>query len=152
MRFSHDLLHAMSVLNAEEKKSTHCEAWPATVVLHSNQDVWEDGSVYASNLTASLARGMKAVYVLHPVYFTHKWPQEELSAVLKKPDFHAKVNERVMSGASFYDASASRRFYAQWAGAAATCMAPTLVSAVNYMVSELRHRAPERTYLNCTQP
>lgn len=140
----------MNILNAEEKKSTHCEAWPATVVLHSNQDVWQDGSVYASNLTTSLARSMKAVYVPHPVYFTHKWPQEELSTVLKKPNFHAKVNERVMRGASFYDASASRRFYAQWADSGATCMAPTLVSGVNFMVSEARRKATEGTHLACT--
>ena len=35
MRMSRGLLEAMNVVNAEAKKSLHCEAWSTTLVLHS---------------------------------------------------------------------------------------------------------------------
>jgi hypothetical protein len=135
VRFSRALLGAMSSLNAEEKKSTHCEAWPATVVLHSSdQDIWRDAKVYQAGSTPTLARDMKAVYVPHPVYFGHHHTPSELYARLSMQGFYQKVNEKFMRDSSFYyDGGHARRLYLEWKRLNDTCMASALLHPIKRM-------------------
>lgn len=129
-RFSRSLLLAMSTLNSEEKTSSHCETWPTTVVYHSNHKKWLDGSLYPFNSTLSLAKGMKAVYVPHPIYFDHNWVKKELLSILKKQNFYAKSNERVMRSASFYSETTgtlTRQLYSERTAVNDTCITPAFL-------------------------
>jgi hypothetical protein len=132
VRFSRPLLEAMNILNAEEGKSAHCETWPATIVLHSNEEIWHNGKEYNLDSTSKLASSLKAVYVPHPIYMTPKGRSlEDLSSILKKQDFYAKVNERSMRGASFYDQAAmGSNLYKLWKAKNRSCLAPTLLFPV----------------------
>jgi hypothetical protein len=128
----------MSILNAEEKKSSHCETWPATVVLHSNQDIWRDQSEYSLSTTSTLAQNMKAVYVPHPIYFGHQWDPSQLYSRLSQSDLYKKVKEKILRDASFYyDAAYARIYYKEWMTSRDLCMAPVLLHPVKRMfVSE----------------
>lgn len=134
VRFSRPLLEAMSTLNAEEKKSAHCETWPATVVLHSSQDIWLDNETFPAASTSSLANRMKAVYVPHPNYFRHSWIPSTLHALLNRHDLYKKVNEKVLRDASFYyDAANAKALYSEWKRVNDSCMAPTLLHPIKRM-------------------
>lgn len=124
----------MSTVNAEEKMSAHCETWPATIVLHSNQDTWLDNSVYRANSIASLAKNMKAVYVPHPNYFGHEWSPTKLYHLLSQQDLYKKVNEKILRDSSFYyDAANAKALYTEWKRVNDTCMAPTLLHPIKRM-------------------
>ncbi|UZJ53235.1 hypothetical protein CBS101457_002555 [Exobasidium rhododendri] len=134
IRLSRALLHAMSTLNAEEKKSAHCESWPATVVLHSNQAIWQNANVYQARATSYLKQKMKAVYAPHPIYFGHHHSPSELYKMLSRSDFYKKANEKVMRDSSFYyDGGHAKRLYVEWKQLESTCMAPALLHPVKSM-------------------
>lgn len=135
VRFSRSLLLAMSTLNAEEKRSSHCETWPATVVYHSNQDAWLDGSLYPFNSTSSLAKDMKAVYVPHPIYYQRDRATDELFSILQRPNFYTKSNEKVMRDASFYSENAAtfpQLLYSEWSAVNNSCLAPTFLYPIRH--------------------
>jgi hypothetical protein len=135
VRFSRSLLEAMSTINAEEKMSAQCEAWPATIVLHSNQAIWSDPKVYKANSTTSLAKNMKAVYVPHPNYFRHRWSPSELYNRLSMHDIYRKVNEKILRDSSFYyDAGNAKELYMEWKNDTNACMAPALLHPVKFML------------------
>jgi hypothetical protein len=131
VRFSRPLLEAMSIFNAQEGKSAHCETWPATVVLHSNQDIWHNGQEYDAESTSHLASSLKAVYVPHPVYVSPGQSPAQLSSALNRQDFYRKVNEKHLRAASYYDqANMGSDLYKDWKRKGASCMAPALLHPV----------------------
>lgn len=102
MRMSRSLLDAMNVVNAEAKKSLHCEAWPTTLVLHSQLPTSHDHSFYPeAGFTHNLPLPFKGVYAPHPVYFRHYWDPEVLHSRINRPDFYKKLNEKIMRDSAF---------------------------------------------------
>lgn len=132
MRMSRALLEAMNVVNAEAKKSLHCEAWPTTLVLHSQLPMSHDHSFYPeAGFTHNLPLPFKGVFVPHPVYFRHVWEPEVLHNRINRPDFYKKINEKVMRDSSFYyDGAHSREVYVGWKEKENVCRAPMLLHPI----------------------
>ncbi|PWZ03539.1 hypothetical protein BCV70DRAFT_154004 [Testicularia cyperi] len=132
MRMSRSLMEAMNVINAEAKKSLHCEAWPTTVVLHSQLPMSHDHSFYPeAGFTHNLPLPFKGVFVPHPVYFRHVWDSEVLHARINRPDFYKKINEKVMRDSSFYyDGAHSKEVYVGWKAKENVCRAPMLLHPI----------------------
>lgn len=132
MRMSRSLLDAMNVVNAEAKKSLHCEAWPTTVVLHSQLPMSHEHSFYPeAGFTHSLPIPYKGVFAPHPVYFRHVWEPEVLHAKINRPDFYKKINEKVMRDSSFYyDGMHSKEIYVGWKEKDNVCRAPMLLHPI----------------------
>ena len=78
----------MSDANADEKISAHCENYAATILVHKSR----------SEINSS----WKGVYVPHPIYTRHIWPDEQLSKAVNRDDIYRKVNEKVLRDFSFY--------------------------------------------------
>lgn len=132
MRMSRSLLDAMNVVNAEAKKSLHCEAWPTTLVLHSQLPASHDHSFYPeAGFTHNLPLPFKGVYAPHPVYFRHYWDAEVLHSRINRPDFYKKVNEKVMRDAAFYyDGAHAKEMYVGWKERPDVCRAPVLLHPI----------------------
>ncbi|EPQ27122.1 uncharacterized protein PFL1_05403 [Pseudozyma flocculosa PF-1] len=132
MRMSRHLLEAMNVVNAEAKKSLHCEAWPTTLVLHSQLPTSHAHSFYPeAGFTHNLPLPYKGVFVPHPVYFRHFWDPEVLHSRINRPDFYKKINERVMRDSSFYyDGKHSKEVYMGWKEKENVCRAPMLLHPI----------------------
>ena len=137
MRMSRSLMDAMNVVNAEAKKSLHCEAWPTTLVLHSQLPTSHDHSFYPeAGFTYNLPLPFKGVYAPHPVYFRHYWDPEVLHARINRPDFYKKVNEKVMRDSAFYyDGAHAREMYVGWKEREDVCRAPVLLHPIKRVVS-----------------
>lgn len=137
MRMSRSLLDAMNVVNAEAKKSLHCEAWPTTLVLHSQLPSSHDHSFYPeAGFTYNLPLPFKGVYAPHPVYFRHYWDLEVLHSRINRPDFYKKVNEKVMRDSAFYyDGAHAREMYVGWKEREDVCRAPVLLHPIKRVVS-----------------
>ncbi|KAN0063781.1 hypothetical protein ACQY0O_003831 [Thecaphora frezii] len=132
MRMSRHVLEAMNVVNAEAKKSLHCEAWPTTLVLHSQLPTSHDHSFYPeAGFTHNLPLPFKGVFVPHPVYFRHMWDPEVLHSRINRPDFYKKLNEKVMRDSSFYyDGQHSKEVYVGWKAKENVCRAPMLLHPI----------------------
>ncbi|CAD6890361.1 unnamed protein product [Tilletia laevis] len=132
MRMSRALLEAMNVVTAEAKKSTHCEAWPTTLVLHSQLEISRDHSFYPeAGFTYSLPLPFKGVFAPHPVYFRHEWDPDVLHARINRQDFYKKMNEKVMRDTSFYyDGKHSKEIYMGWKQRDNVCRAPALLHPI----------------------
>ncbi|UZJ55876.1 hypothetical protein CBS101457_005196 [Exobasidium rhododendri] len=132
MRMSRSLLDAMNVVNAEAKKSLHCEAWPTTLVLHSQLPTSHDHSFYPeAGFTYNLPLPFKGVYAPHPVFFRHYWDAEILHARINRPDFYKKVNEKVMRDSAFYyDGAHAKEMYMGWKDRDDVCRAPVLLHPI----------------------
>ncbi|KAK0537291.1 hypothetical protein OC834_000863 [Tilletia horrida] len=132
MRMSRALLEAMNVVTAEAKKSTHCEAWPTTLVLHSQLEISTEHSFYPeAGFTYSLPLPFKGVFVPHPVYFRHEWDPEVLHSRINRQDFYKKINEKVMRDTSFYyDGKHSKEIYMGWKKRDDVCRAPALLHPI----------------------
>lgn len=132
MRMSRSLLDAMNVVNAEAKKSLHCEAWPTTLVLHSQLPSSHDHSFYPeAGFTHNLPLPFKGVYAPHPVYFRHHWDPEVLHARINRPDFYKKANEKVMRDSAFYyDGAHAKEMYLGWKEREDVCRAPVLLHPI----------------------
>ncbi|KAE8219093.1 hypothetical protein CF319_g7146 [Tilletia indica] len=132
MRMSRALLEAMNVVTAEAKKSTHCEAWPTTLVLHSQLEISTAHSFYPeAGFTYSLPLPFKGVFVPHPVYFRHEWDPDVLHARINRQDFYKKINEKVMRDSSFYyDGAHSKEIYMGWKQRENVCRAPALLHPI----------------------
>lgn len=137
MRMSRGLLDAMNVVNAEAKKSLHCEAWPTTLVLHSQLPTSHDHSFYPeAGFTHNLPLPFKGVFVPHPVYFRHHWDQEVLHSRINRPDFYKQIHEKVMRDSSFYyDGAHSKEIYVGWKANENVCRAPSLLHPIKRIVS-----------------
>jgi hypothetical protein len=121
----------MNTLNAEEHKSAHCETWPATVVLHSNQAIWSSGQDYSSDSTADLAHSMKAVFVPHPVHILSEHSSAQISSVMSRQNFYMKGHEKLVQGASFYGMHCfGKEIYMSWKAKDRSCMAPALLNPI----------------------
>jgi hypothetical protein len=138
MRMSRSLLDAMNVVNAEAKKSLHCEAWPTTLVLHSQLPSSHDHSFYPeAGFTYNLPLPFKGVYAPHPVYFRHHWDLEVLHSRINRPDFYRKVNEKVMRDSAFYyDGAHAKEMYTGWKEREDVCRAPVLLHPIKRVVSK----------------
>lgn len=132
MRMSRSLLEAMNVVNAEAKKSLHCEAWPTTLVLHSQLPISHDHSFYPeAGFTHTLPLPFKGVFAPHPIYFRHFWDAEVLDSRINRPDFYRKSNERVMRDSSFYyDGAHSKEIYMGWKERDDVCRLPQLLHPI----------------------
>lgn len=132
MRMSRSLLDAMNVVNAEAKKSLHCEAWPTTLVLHSQLPTSHDHSFYPeAGFTHNLPLPFKGVFAPHPIYFRHYWDPEVLDARINRPDFYKKINEKVMRDSSFYyDGKHSKEIYVGWKERDDVCRSPMLLHPI----------------------
>ncbi|PWN94808.1 hypothetical protein FA09DRAFT_332710 [Tilletiopsis washingtonensis] len=132
MRMSRSLLDAMNVVNAEAKKSLHCEAWPTTLVLHSQLPSSHEHSFYPeAGFTHNLPLPFKGVFAPHPVYFRHYWDAEVLHARINRPDFYKKANEKVMRDSAFYyDGAHAKEIYVGWKERDDVCRAPVLLHPI----------------------
>ncbi|PWN21325.1 hypothetical protein BCV69DRAFT_166983 [Microstroma glucosiphilum] len=132
MRMSRSLLDAMNVVNAEAKKSLHCEAWPTTLVLHSQLPTGHDHSFYPeAGFTHNLPLPFKGVYAPHPIYFRHHWDSDVLHARINRPDFYKKINEKVMRDSTFYyDGKHSKEIYMGWKERDDVCRSPMLLHPI----------------------
>lgn len=132
MRMSRSLLEAMNVVNSEAKKSTHCEAWPTTLTLHSQLPIGHGHSFYPeAGFTHSLPLPFKGVFAPHPIYFRHIWDPQVLAAKINRPDFYHKMNEKVMRDSSFYyDGAHAREIYMGWREQPDVCRTPLLLHPV----------------------
>lgn len=132
MRLSRGLLEAMNVVNAEAKKSLHCEAWPTTLVLHSQLERSEDHSFYpTAGFTYSLPLPFKGVFAPHPIYFRHEWDPRELERLLNRQNFYMKKNENLHKDSSFYyHAQHAKELYMGWKGAEDVCRAPSMLHPI----------------------
>lgn len=132
MRFSRGLLEAMNVVNAEAKKSLHCEAWPTTLVLHSQLERSEDHSFYpTAGFTYSLDLPFKGVFAPHPIYFRHEWDPRELESLLNRQNFYEKKNENLHKDSSFYYHSQhSKELYMGWKAGENVCRAPSMLHPI----------------------
>ena len=132
MRLSRGLLEAMNVVNAEAKKSLHCEAWPTTLVLHSQMERSEDHSFYpTAGFTYSLPLPFKGVFAPHPIYFRHEWDPRELERLLNRQNFYMKKNENLHKDSSFYYHSQhSKELYMGWKGSEDVCRAPSMLHPI----------------------
>ncbi|WFD31504.1 hypothetical protein MSPP1_002541 [Malassezia sp. CBS 17886] len=132
MRMSRGLLEAMNVVNAEAKKSLHCEAWPTTLVLHSQMERSEHHSFYPSaGFTYSLPLPFKGVFAPHPIYFRHEWDPSILHRLLNRPDFYKKKNENLHRDSSFYyHAQHAKEIYMGWKNQEDVCRAPSMLHPI----------------------
>ena len=132
MRMSRGLLEAMNVVNAEAKKSLHCEAWPTTLVLHSQMERSEDHSFYPqAGFTYSLPMPFKGVFAPHPIYFRHEWDPDVLHARLNRPDFYLKKHENLHRDSSFYyHAEHAKELYMAWKNNEDVCRAPSMLHPI----------------------
>ncbi|PWN42606.1 hypothetical protein IE81DRAFT_330129 [Ceraceosorus guamensis] len=132
MRMSRSLLDAMNVVNAEAKKSLHCEAWPTTLVLHSQLPISHDHSFYPeAGFTHNLPLPFKGVFAPHPVYFRHYWDPEVLHSRINRPDFYKKANEKIMRDSAFYyDGAHAKEIYVGWKAKESVCRAPVLLHPI----------------------
>jgi len=132
MRMSRALLEAMNVVTAEAKKSTHCEAWPTTLVLHSQLEISREHSFYPeAGFSYSLPLPFKGVFAPHPVYFRHEWDPDVLHSRINRQDFYKKINEKVMRDSSFYyDGKHSKEIYMGWKQRDDVCRAPALLHPI----------------------
>ena len=132
MRMSRGLLEAMNVVNAEAKKSLHCEAWPTTLVLHSQLPISEEHSFYPSaGFTYSLPLPFKGVFAPHPIYLRHEWNKAELNRLLNRPNFYEKKYENLHKDSSFYyHAQHAKEIYMGWKRNPRVCRAPLLLHPI----------------------
>ncbi|WFD27571.1 hypothetical protein MNAN1_002570 [Malassezia nana] len=132
MRLSRGLLEAMNVVNAEAKKSLHCEAWPTTLVLHSQMPLSHDQSFYPeAGFSYALPIPFKGVFAPHPIYFRHDWDIYELNRLLNRPDFYEKKNENLHKDSSFYyHAQHAKELYMGWKRNADVCRAPSMLHPI----------------------
>lgn len=132
MRMSRGLLEAMNVVNAEAKKSLHCEAWPTTLVLHSQLPPSHNHSFYPeAGFTYSLPLPFKGVFAPHPIYFRHDWDRLELHQLLNRPDFYEKRYENLHKDSSFYyHAQHAKELYMGWKRHADVCRAPSMLHPI----------------------
>lgn len=132
MRLSRGLLEAMNVVNAEAKKSLHCEAWPTTIVLHSQLERSEDHSFYpTAGFTYSLPLPFKGVFAPHPIYFRHEWDPRELEHLLNRPNFYERKNENLHKDSSFYYHSQhAKEMYMGWKRNDDVCRAPAMLHPI----------------------
>ena len=132
MRMSRGLLEAMNVVNAEAKKSLHCEAWPTTLVLHSQMEPSDDHSFYKqAGFTYTLPIPFKGVFAPHPIYFRHEWDLEELNRLLNRQDFYEKKNENLHKDSSFYYHSQhAKELYMGWKKNPDVCRAPSMLHPI----------------------
>lgn len=125
MRFSRSLLRAMHVVNAQAKKSSHCEAWPTTLVLHSQLPPSRDLSFTPDTRPS---KPFKGVFAPHPVYFGHRWDAQALHSRLSRPNFYSKRDEKIMRDASFYnEANHAKEIYVGWMERKDVCRSPVLL-------------------------
>lgn len=132
MRLSRGLLEAMNVVNAEAKKSLHCEAWPTTLVLHSQMPLSHNHSFYPeAGFSYTLSIPFKGVFAPHPIYFRHEWDIHELNRLLNRQDFYEKKNENLHKDSSFYyHAQHAKELYMGWKKNADVCRAPSLLHPI----------------------
>ncbi|WFD23552.1 hypothetical protein MEQU1_002245 [Malassezia equina] len=132
MRLSRGLLEAMNVVNAEAKKSLHCEAWPTTLVLHSQMPLSHDHSFYPeAGFSYTLPIPFKGVFAPHPIYFRHEWDIHELNRLLNRQDFYEKKNENLHKDSSFYyHAQHAKELYMGWKKNADVCRAPSMLHPI----------------------
>ena len=132
MRMSRGLLEAMNVVNAEAKKSLHCEAWPTTLVLHSQLPPSHNQSFYPeAGFTYTLPLPFKGVFAPHPIYFRHDWDLHELNQLLNRQDFYEKKNENLHKDSSFYyHAQHAKELYMGWKNNPEVCRAPSMLHPI----------------------
>ncbi|PKI85097.1 hypothetical protein MVES1_001435 [Malassezia vespertilionis] len=132
MRMSRALMEAMNVVNAEAKKSLHCEAWPTTLVLHSQMESSDSQSFYpTAGFTYTLPLPFKGVFAPHPIYFRHEWDVDELYKLLNRPNFYEKKNENLHKDSSFYyHAQHAKELYTGWKASEDGCRAPSMLHPI----------------------
>ena len=142
MRMSRGLLEAMNVVNAEAKKSLHCEAWPTTLVLHSQVERSHNHSFYPeAGFTYTLPLPFKGVFAPHPIYFRHEWDVDVLHSMLNRQDFYEPRIENLHKDSSFYyHAQHAREVYLGWKHGD-VCRAPSLLHPIKRINYE-PHTAP----------
>lgn len=155
MRMSRALMEAMNVVNSEAKKSTHCEAWPTTLTLHSQLPISDNHSFGPeAGYTHNLPIPFKGVFAPVPIFFRHFWDPHVLASKINKQDVYHKTNERLLrdasqyvyflspfehrpdnSPSSYYDGAHSREIYMGWRnsarqGKAEVCRTPTFLHPI----------------------
>ncbi|UZJ55670.1 hypothetical protein CBS101457_004990 [Exobasidium rhododendri] len=111
---SRALLKAMSLILLESNKSIRCEAWPATVALHSQMSPSPDQS-FNERIAQELGDDIpfKAVYFPHPVYFSEPHSPAELELQLNRHDFLG--SEGLMTKSTYYwSSSYTDAVYRRW--------------------------------------
>lgn len=107
----------MSDANADEKISAHCENYAATMLVRKSR--------------SEINSNWKGVYVPHPIYTRHIWPDEQLSKAVNRDDIYRKVNEKVLRDFSFYyDGSHAKDIYDAWRKNDNACRAPSLLHPI----------------------
>lgn len=144
MRMSRGLLEAMNVVNAEAKKSLHCEAWSTTLVLHSQLAISHDHSFYPeAGFTYNLPLPFKGVFAPHPIYFRHEWDLDTLHALLNRQDFYEPRLENLHKDSSFYyHAQHAREIYVGWKHGADVCRAPLMLHPIKRIHNEPKYAPP----------
>lgn len=133
VRLSRELLKAMNVVNAEAKKSLHCEAYPPTLVLHSQLPMSKHTSFYPeAGFTHSLALPFKGVATPHPIYFRYLWSPATLDATINVKRFYSRVGgEKVQFQSShYYNAMHAKEIYRAWRDDPASCRQPALLHPI----------------------
>ncbi|WFD36176.1 hypothetical protein MCUN1_003053 [Malassezia cuniculi] len=141
MRMSRGLLEAMNVVNAEAKKSLHCEAWSTTLVLHSQMESSHDHSFYPeAGYTYTLPLPFKGVFSPHPIYFRHEWDVNLLHSLLNRQDFYEPRRENLHRDSSFYYHSEhAREIYLGWKHGADVCRAPAMLHPIKRINNEPKY-------------
>lgn len=129
VRFSRRLLLQMNDINADDKRSMMCTAFPPTIALHSRSSDERWRQMYSSPRPDP---PLKAIYVRHPIYFGHRWDMSHLLDALSKPNLYAKANEKVLRDASFYyDGAHALTIYEGWRESnSSVCRAPSLLHPI----------------------
>jgi hypothetical protein len=122
----------MNLVLLQSNKSIRCEAWPATVALHSQLDP-SAGQSFNKELAQELGQDLplKAVFFPHPVYFSQEYEPAELERQLNRHDFLA--HEDIMDKSTYYwSSSYAKTTYERWrhAKGADVCRKPAFVHPI----------------------
>lgn len=136
LRLSRSLLDAMNVVTAEAKKHMHCEAWPASLTLHSQLPIGHGHSFYPeAGFTHMLPLPFKGVFAPHPVYFRHIWDPPVLHSKINVARLFPEASQLMRDSSYWANGAHARELYLGWRASAAqsgpeVCRAPVLLHPV----------------------
>jgi hypothetical protein len=90
----------MKFATIENQKAMECEAWPATVVLHSHLEPSSD-QTFNDRLAKEVGESMpfKGVYVPHPVYLSQDWDPRVIEKKINGPEYF--LHESFLASSTF---------------------------------------------------
>ena len=132
LRMSKPLMKAMTMATVEKEKYMQCEAWPSTVVLHSQLPP-SSKLTFDEELVAELGSDMpfKGVFVPHPVYLSQPWEAEEIDYQINRRRYFR--NEHFMAKSTFnWAADLPGQIYKNWTQGLGqdACRAPALMHPI----------------------